>query len=455
MTLWDRRLGLILGLAFFIFACEDPGEIGLELNPENGTFVAKYDEISIKSSIIEYEDILSDNSTRIEYSNQNTGNGRLLTGNYSNQDFGAFQSKAFSSVYLGAIKFRPSENAVFDSLVFYVKVDYLYGEDVRFIGNKKIFVHELEDEIKLDSLYLTKNSTPYSSDPIGEFNFDISVYDSDTARIDTVYRSRLSDELGQRLLDQAITDTLTYNNNLEFRKFFDGIALVPDDGNGVVTGIHAESTSTFMRLYYHNSADTLSFSYILQGWDTTGINITKYYNNITLDKSGTPIEGIPDFHTDFQTSDGLTYMQGSSGIFTKLNMGTYLEFLDTIDHLVINRAELVIPVKAYDDYFVPPTELDMYVSDQDNKFVELYDSARQSVSYATIGRLAYAEDEQGDEGRYAGEITAYIQAMTDGTRTDSLLLLGTKSLWNSVINVNQLITAKDEIILNVYYSTLQ
>jgi hypothetical protein len=101
MTLWDRRFRLILGLAFFTFACEEPGEIGLELNPENGSFVAKYSEIPVANSIIQYEDILSDNSTRINnVTQQPFSGGRMLTGSYSTQDFGKFQSKTFSSLYL-------------------------------------------------------------------------------------------------------------------------------------------------------------------------------------------------------------------------------------------------------------------------------------------------------------------------------------------------------------------
>ncbi|MCK5277175.1 MAG: hypothetical protein KAK04_01535, partial [Cyclobacteriaceae bacterium] len=132
MTLWDRRFGLILGLAFFTFACDEPGEIGLELNPENGTFVAKYSEIPVANSIIQHEDIFSDNSTRINnITQQRFSDGRLLTGRYSTQDFGKFQSKAFSSLYLGSFGFK-GDDFIFDSLVLSIKVDYLYGERQNF-----------------------------------------------------------------------------------------------------------------------------------------------------------------------------------------------------------------------------------------------------------------------------------------------------------------------------------
>lgn len=457
MTLLDRRLGLIFGLAFFIFACEEPGEIGLEINPENGSFVAKYTEVNLKSSVIAYEDVLADNSTRIDQSNPlESGNGRLLTGNYTTQEFGSLKSNAFTSIYPYIPKIGQADGYIFDSLVMRVKVDYLYGEKVKYTGNKKVYIHELEEEIQLDSLYLTRNTTPYRADPIGEFNFDISALDS--GHVDTVFTTRISDEVGLRFMDQIKTDTMTFKDNLMFREFFNGIALVSDDGNQVVAGIHAESASTFVKLYYHNVNDTISsfFDFILRGLNPEGLNITKYYNNIALDRSGTPIEGIAEYYTDFDTNNGLSYIQEGAGIFTKLDMMPYLEYLDSIDHLVINRAELVFPVESYKDNFTPPNPLDLYIADEYNKFIEIFDASGTSFIYATANdRLAYVQDSVENKGLFVGEITNYIQGLTSGTIAEPYLLLGQTGLWNSVINVNQVVIDKDEIVLKVYYSTLQ
>lgn len=459
MTLWGNRFGLILGLAFFTFACEDPGEIGLELNPENGAFVANYSEIPITTSVIQYEDIFSDNATRIDYTprrdstfQSRVSDGRLLTGRYNTPDFGNFKSTGYTSLYLGLPGFNPSkEGFVFDSLVLNVKVDYLYGNN--FTGIKRIYIHELTDEIKLDSLYLTKNSTPYSIDPVGTFSIDISSFDS--TRIDTVFSARLSDELGLRLFNKAYTDTLTYSSNMEFRKFFNGFAFVGDEANDMVAGIYVESQFTYARMYIHNAKDTTSFSYIFQGWNSIGDDITRYYNNITLDKAGTPLEGINEFYKDFETENGLTYIQGSSGIFTKLNLKPYLDFLDTVKNLVINRAELVIPVENYGDYLVPSPSLALYLMDQNNKFIETYDSATYKLIFETKGQIPYVREKNENKGAFVGDVTNYLQKIAGGTSSDTLLLLGPAELWNSVINVNQSVTLKDKIVLNIYYSSLQ
>jgi len=465
MTLWDRKLGLIFGLALLTFACEEPGEIGLDINPENGNFVARYAEIPLENSITQHEDVLSDNSARVNFQSQNPiSDGRLLVGSYTSPEFGAFKSRAFSSFSLGQAGFTP-EGFSFDSLILYARVEYVYGNN--FTGTKRIFIHELEEDIKRDSVYLTKNSTPYSLEPIGEFNFDFSPFDS--TRIDTLMKTRISDELGMKLLDSAQADTMNFYNNEELRKFFKGLAFVPEENSGLVAGIHAESQATFMRLHIHNATDTSFFDFIIPGYtqdtlyttnssgeeDTLYVtrNFTRYYNNVELDKTGSPIAGIPGFYEDFETDDGLSYIQGSSGIFTKLNFGNFIQFLDTVKNLVINRAELIIPVVSYEDYLEPSPALDLYLTDESNRFVESNADSLKTI-YVTSGRVTYTESANENIGEYIGDITPYIQALTSGNSTDTLVLIGQSGLFNSVLTVNQTVIEKDNILLKIYYSSI-
>jgi hypothetical protein len=461
MTLWDRKAGLILGLALFTFACEEPGEIGLEINPENGSFVARYFEIPIDNFVIQQEDVKSGSLTRINFNHVNqlpTSDGRLLVGGYSTPEFGTFTSSSFSNMYFTRFGFT-SHDFIFDSLVFKIKVDYIYGNE--FLGNRKIFVHELSEEILLDSVYLTKNSTAYYPDPVGEFNFSVSPFD--TILVDTVFSTRLSDELGLKLFDKAGEDSITFFDNRVFREFFKGIALVADEPNGVVAGIHAESQSTYMRMHFHNEKDTTFLDFTIDGFtqdttivgtDTTYkiINLTRYYNNVSLDKSGSAIAGIPGYYTEFQTNDDFTYIQASSGILTKLDFSKYFEFLDTVKNLVINRAELIMPVKNYQNYLQPSFGFDLYLTDASNKFIEVDDQG--SITYLTIGNLSYTAVPNENRGQYAGSITGYIQGLTGGQIQNPFILVGQSGLEKSVLSVNQTLLEKRNILLRVYYSSL-
>ena len=453
MTLWVKRSWLILGLAFFIFACEDPGVIGLDLNPENGVFVARYQQLFLDNSVILHEDVLSDNSARIDSIGSIGYAGRLLSGDFENQNFGKLHATGYAGLYLALRGFSNATSGyIFDSLIFYMKADYLYGNSQ--LGTKQIRVHELADSLKLDTLYLTKNTTPYLADPVGEFNFDVSV--ADTVWVDTVFTTRLSDELGLRFMEEATVNDTTFSSNDEFRKFFDGFAFVADESNDIVTGLIPENS--FIRMYFHNSKDTTSFDFIFQDvLDTLGGNITKYYNNITLDRAGTPIAGIQDYNTEFQTDNGLSYIQASTGVFTKLNMKEYLSFLDTIDFMVINRAELEIPVEEYTINTIPTSSLGVYVVNEDNEFIEEYVNGRSTPVYQTLSgvTLSFVKDYNENKGTYTSDVTQYIQDLASGESSDSLLLLGQSNLWNSVISINQSVIKKDSIRLNIYYSTLQ
>lgn len=452
-----KKSGLILGLAFFIFACEDPGELGLDLNPENGVFVAKYQEIPLDNSVLLYEDILSDNSTRIDSSDRWSTPGRLFAGSFSNEDFGKVQSKGFTGLYMApdTVEFSDENGEyVFDSLILRMKVDYLYGNDLQ--GQKSIFVHELTDSLELSNLYLTKNSTAYTTDPIGEFNFDFSALD--TVSVDTLIKTRISDELGLRFLKEAEENDTTFLNNDLFRKFFYGLSFVAGESNNMITGIVPESRSSFMRLHFHpsNSTDTLHKDFMFYDLDSIPGNTTKYYNNITLDRTGSPLEGIQDYYTEFPTGNDLSYIQASAGVFTKIDMQPYLDFIDTIDYLVINRAEIAIPVETYSKSTNPSSSLDMYAVDEDNKFIEVYVATRPTPIYSTAGRISFVLDENENSGSYVSTLTDYVQGLTEGEEDlQTNLLLGQPSLWNSVLSVNQTILRKEGITLKVYYSTIQ
>jgi len=451
-TLWVKRSGLILGLALFIFACEDPSELGLDLNPENGVFVAKFHDIPLGNSVLLYEDILSDNTTRIDSLDNLTSGGRLLTGTFANQNFGNAQSRSFASLKLGSVGFsNDTLNFMFDSLIFNIKVDYLYGNSI--LGNKRIYIHELTESLKSDTLYVTRNSTSYNDIPVGEFNFDLSVLD--TVWIDTVITTRLSDELGMRFLEEATVNDTTFWNNDEFGKFFNGFAFISDDINDMITGIIPENPSTYLRMHFHNANDTSFLDFIFQDLDTIGGNSTKYYNNITLDRSGTPLEGITEYYTEFQTNNDLSYIQASTGVFTKINLQPYLEFLDTIDHLVINRAEIEIPVDTYTKNTIPSSPLDLYVIDQENRFKEEFVATRPHPIYPTVGRLSFVKDKNENMGIYVGTLTGFVQDITSGESADTLLLLGQPGLYNSVLSTNQTVIIKEGISLKVYYSTIQ
>ena len=452
MALWVRKPGLIAGLALIIFACEDPGEIGLDLNPENGLFVARYQEIPVKTTVVNYEELLSDNNTRISKVNQQfIAGGNLLTGSVYFPEIGKTEATAYTSIY--PWNFKTDSTYIFDSLVMHLHITYMYGKNLA--GEKKIYVHELSEDLLTDTVYLTKNSTAYFTDTVGTFSINLSDYDS--SGIDSVYSARLSDELGMKWADKMASDSTVFQDNMKFREFFKGLALVSDPANDVILGSFIKTTgqTTFLRLHYHTLSDTSYYDFIIPAYDTAGINITRFYNNIKLDRTGTPLEGIPDYYVDYEPQSDFAYFHPAGGIMTKLNLGPFNNFRDTISHMVINRAELLIPVEDYEDFLLPLQTIEIYAVDENNKFVEVYDTLNQSTRYLSIGRFNFGEDSLGNDKQYLGDVTNLVQSISGGYNTDTLFYVGFPSMWYSIAAVNQFKARKEDIRLRVYYSSLK
>jgi hypothetical protein len=76
------------------------------------------------------------------------------------------------------------------------------------------------------------------------------------------------------------------------------------------------------------------------------------------------------------------------------------------------------------------------------------------VTYRTLGGVGLDVDSE-DNGIYAGNVTSFIQGLSDGSVEYSSALVGQGGLWNSVLSVNQTVIEKEEILLKVYYSSLK
>jgi hypothetical protein len=460
-TLSARTHWLIIGLVFSLFACEDPGEIGLNINPENGVFVARYVEIPIESKVVQHRDIISDNTTRIDRTrtkrpvDEVTIEGRFLVGKMTTPETGEMRSTAYTGLYLNSIGFTGVDDAnnayTFDSLKMFARVEYYSGSNLS--SSQKIRIHELLDSLIIDSLYLTRSEQAYNAQVLGTFDMDLTSFDSTV--VDTVYSVRLADELGQRFMDEVQRDTMAFSSNPEFRKFFYGFAFVPDESNDVIAGIHAESNSTFVRMYFHSALDTTSLDFIFDnGYNEQGDLLNKYFNRITLNKSGTPVDVITDYYREYETNDAYSYIQGSSGILTKLDMSAFFQLQDTVASLVINRAELTVPVKAFQPTLVPSTSLDLYLTDDSNRFISSTDTLTSKLFYQTVGSIGITVENTSDYS-YAGNVTSYVQGLADGTIEEDAVLLAQQALWNSVLSVNQSVVEKDRFLLKVYYSALK
>ena len=437
MNLWVKPAGLFFVAALFAAAgCQETGEIGLDLDPERGRFVVRYAEFPLRTAVVQLDSVYSRNTAY------------LLKGHYRHPDFGDVQATAFARMFLNQTTFVRDSAAVLDSLILQIRVRYIYGGD--YTQTQQFYVHELSEVIP-NTAHFTKTTTPFYPETLAEPQFEFREYDSEI--IDTLLSIRLSDVLGQQLLLESLdTGSQVFKDQDAFQEFFKGIAIRADEGNTAAIGTDMNFPNTRLTLYYHSNRDTLLYSFSFVAFQGQ-FNITNYYHNITTDLGGTPLQDLPGFHEEFQPANGLTYAQAGTGLLTKVSLAPVFNFMDTIQSLVINRAEMYIKTQPFEPHFGLPIGLELYITDDSNGFI-LSGGAFRAVrneegSGTLIMRPQYNTSTMSTE--YIGNISLYTQGIIERTNPDSLLLITPTNL---SFYLNQLAAQQPDIRLRLHYSTI-
>ncbi|HEY9008542.1 DUF4270 family protein [Ohtaekwangia sp.] len=425
MNLLAKRVGqlAIVAIALFFFSCEDGTSL---LGYENPTskFDLSYIDIPVESSVILLDSIRTSN-----YNASNDLN-RLLVGKVTDERFGNTQAVAIAQ-FMPASALDTSitnHSPVFDSISLTLRHDfYAYGAN----GNTKqeLFVHELTDQLKsaydvtsttntggqqkpytttysFQKSYFGNSTTAYDASPLGSgsINVDLDKYNlniADATPDTIVTRVPLSNDLGERLLNLAVTSTptdfLTYNY---FTEKFKGLAFVPGQSDKII-GIRPNDNFTRMVLHYHTTKDTLALVF------TVGTLIS--YSQITTDRAASELSSLTTKYQETEPNGDLRYVQAGSGVVTKLDLSKFNEFAATLDKAEINSAELIINGIEDPGSYIPPSNLVVKVVKDNNRFKKLSYQANgteYTSDVATInaykGYINY--DRSGTSSYYSGAV---------------------------------------------------
>jgi hypothetical protein len=324
---WKVLLFMITSL-FFINACTDPGEIGMELLP-SGDLINVGNRIE-KERIKAYTFI--DDSVRTDGSNMS------LLGSFKDPVFGtstvdlAFQLRLAS--YPGF-----KEGATADSIKFFFYYFTVYGDTSTV---QKLRFYELTETLDPDARFYDNHdlSQYASSVPLAEFNFKPKVA-LDSVYKDTIYQLvavNMDMSLAQKLIS---ADTLDMVNNEAFLNYFKGLYIKPEpvQQGGAIVSVDMIPTANFLGsalvLYYTNPGDTVSKSHAYY--------ITSFssrVNSFKHDYSQTAF--YPKLNKETST-DSLIYIQSIGGLQSKLHIPGLEEWRDSSE-IAINKAELVFHI---------------------------------------------------------------------------------------------------------------
>ena len=462
MNLWGRfgKWALLIS-APILFSCEDPNEIGVELEPNKDNVTTLFKEFTLPTSVV-FSDSVATNDPN-----------ELIMGVYDDPSFG--RTKIISYTQLGAFQgdggqFQVSPDAIFDSVRLYMHIKYFFGDN--FLEPQKISIHEIRDTLFRDIIYKSTVRTSIKSDPVGELEFQT------TAGVDSVLIIKLEEEYGEKLLEFASGNTLITSEQEEFQEEIPPLAFVPDDDNDYILGIEAAiqardsirvEESSAIRVFYHLDTDVPIFA----RWFDYTIDGLAQYQYVENDRSRSALAGITTPFEEFVPPDNRRYVNPLTGINTKIDMSPVWDFIDSLDGFVINQAlfeiEDVIDVGGPDDFVTSLENISLLFTDERNKIngrtifttsnlqsVVLDDGSYNSAQTSNPLRIGYVPEQL----MYRAEISNYLQAAADSVlaRDDLLiypLILRINPRVEELRAMDQLIFDANNIKLKLFYTTIQ
>jgi hypothetical protein len=471
MNWWDRRLcgsyiklGLIIPLlALILFSCEEPGIIGEELIPGSDTVGVFAVDLPIMAGTVKQDSI--------------DAIGELLFGDYNDPVFGRMYAESYTSLIPTTIREIPEINtAVFDSITLKLKVNYMYGSNIYFPQDLKVY--QLDDSlarisiIQTDGLNDTIMNVP-NTDIKQDYHrllADTSLYinDIDPFKRDSIFFNiRLDQEFGQEIFNRAKDDPTTFTALDRIDAFLKGLAFVPGQNTSAIFGFDvASTTNSNVTLHYHTATDTLAYTF--------GMNFRRY-NYIQGDRSGTE---LADLNVDeiFYPASGRIYGQAGTGITPFIDVSSILQLKESVGTFIINNAMLYIEVEPYSEDLYPPGRLNLYVADslghpaQFSRGDTLFHYYTLNVTDGSGGQLEFLSQPGSppafinflpDKRRYMIDLTLFLQGMMNGSNQFKKIVLYPYTtldqfgLVHSLPRVDRFVVDTNKIKLRVFYTTIR
>ncbi len=417
---------LLVGILLFS-GCKDPDDIGLDVLPPGDQLVTVFSDTTTIINTVLAEDSLQTD----ELSSQ-------LLGCINDATFGLSTASVFAQVNLaGTPSFGTTPIA--DSIVLILGYNGYYGDTTE---SQTVSVYKLTDNMHVDSTYYDFSTFAFDPAPLGSTTF----LPAPLSRV--VLASDTTDTLGAQLrikLDNSLaTDFLaqngqaSLNSNAEWLAYFKGlnISTAPNAtlGRGAISSFSFFSSA--LVLYFHNDTTPKKYNFSLAN---------ARVNSFVHDYTGTPVGTL----LSSGTTDSLCYVQGNSGVKTKISMPYLKHFIDS-GSIVVNKAELVITAQGNVPALYPVASKFLLTTKNDagaNIFpIDYYESAGYyGGTYNSITNT------------YTFNIARQIQGILDGTynSTDFYLVVAGAGVTPNRVVIGSSTNADYKMKLSLYYTKIK
>ncbi|WP_243860374.1 DUF4270 family protein [Flavobacterium poyangense] len=434
-----------IGMLFFAFALFSCGT-----DTDAGAFVVGSDYVSVNNKVILIDTVTVEMSTINFDSLITSGQSRILVGNYNDPVFGKVKTDSYfqltSKTYTLPNGGSDTESSkyVFDSISMILKYDnYYYGDTTKV---QTFNIHRVLQKVKpnTDDYNFYNNSTlNYSNESLGSVSYKPRPGEKDSINIkmNPVFGAEIFQKIKKREI----------NDETSFTEYLKGLVLVPSASNSSSL-IGFNTTNSVVRMYYskYQSNDEKSF-YI----DFVISDVNKQFNSISLDKTGTLLQNLPN--SSSKLSSSLTnrqgFIQSGSGVACRLDFPNLKQFKYISENGAIVDAELILkPVNnSYSEQYPLADSIQVYVADNLNR---ISGALLNPVGSAVYGKLNKKSDEFNENMGYSFRIASFLQKeMLKKTNSRSSLILTLPGVYKTV---NRIVLGdqkhlNNKIQLKIYY----
>jgi Domain of unknown function (DUF4270) len=374
-----------------------------------------------------------------------SGSGTVVVGSYSDLYLG----KTSSNSYLQLSPPAPTDllnNAQYDSLVVLMKCNGSYYGDTTLPIT--LSVTQLAQEIKLaegQGGFSNYATFPLNPTPLGTRTFVLRPLTGDSANV------RLNDTKGLELYNLIKTKSDILKDNAVFTDYFKGLNISATGGNNV----YSFKDSVVMRLYYHQTDLALQNKY----FDFVFYNKGLQYNNITADRTGTPLTALNSQNNELSSaaSGNMGYLQAATGLYLKIGFPTIRKLLERTDFIKIIKATLIVKplANSFNGFYPLPPTLYATQTDGANEPGSPISSVSNGAAATETGNL-FIDGVYGVNTNYSYDVTSYLQQEIQiaAINKDGLILIPATDARFSALNrlvIGDTKNAKNKLQLNVYY----
>ncbi len=379
-------LFVLTAISLILVSCKNDEELGFEVQPQGDKIIVGFNN---GSGITAYS--VRDDSVRSDETLLN------MAGSYFDPVFGTTTAGFYIQFRLkdNNVSFGP--NPVVDSIVLAMAYGSYYGD----ISIGQTFrVYEVTQDFYRDSAYYSNKRFSINTTLLADHFFVPKPNDSVTVfttRYAPHLRIRLDDAFGQHFLDQSGNANLSDNTN--FLSFFKGLYVVaePSSVKAAMLYFSLLSVPSSLAIYYHNDdADSLIYGFAINE-NSARVNTFEHYGY-----AGANHDFQQQIAGDTVRGNQILYLQAMAGTKTFIRFqGLRSLFQD--NSIVVNKAELIVPVEGDNDGFVKPAQLTLVRINSDSSLSFLPDELYGSAYFGGVYDPARTA--------YSFNIATYIQNM--------------------------------------------